>query len=146
MKRFATLLVVTLISAACNPTATAAPVLVSPVSSNTPIVGISTDVPQAGIPIVPVTAISVPETVGSLWLQVLSPLDEAVVNIPQVDVIGSAPAGTVLSINDEILIAGNDGQFKVTVMLEDGPNLVEITASDENGNETTVLLMVTYEP
>ena len=147
MKIFVTLLAAALISAACSPTPTAAPILVSPVSSNNPIVS-NTDASQAVIPIAaaPAVVTSAPETTGSLWLQVLSPLDEAVVNTPQVDVTGSAPAGTVLSINEEILIVGIDGQFKVTVLLEEGPNLVEIAASDENGNEMTALLTVTYEP
>jgi len=82
----------------------------------------------------------------SLWLQVLSPQDEAVINLPQVDVIGSAPADTVVSVNDEILIVGDDQQFKATVSLDEGPNLIEILASDENGNEMSLLLTVTYEP
>jgi hypothetical protein len=82
---------------------------------------------------------------GTLWLQVLSPLDGVVVNTPQVDVIGLAPAGTVLSINDDILI-GADGQFKTTLSLEEGPNLIEIVASDEAGNQTSLILTVVYEP
>ena len=79
-------------------------------------------------------------------LYYLSPLDEDVVTTPQVDVTGSAPAGTVISINDQILTVGIDGQFKTTVTLDEGPNLIEVVASDENGNEMTVLLTVTYEP
>ena len=86
-----------------------------------------------------------PETLG-LWLQILSPLDEAVVNTSQVDVTGSAPAGTVVTINDEILIVGSDQQFRTTVSLDDGPNLIEIVASDESGNEMSVLLTIRYEP
>jgi hypothetical protein len=83
---------------------------------------------------------------GTLWLQVLSPLDGVVVNTPQVDVIGLAPAGTVLSINDDILIVGADGQFKTTLSLEEGPNLIEFVASDEAGNQTSLILTVVYEP
>jgi hypothetical protein len=92
------------------------------------------------------TVVSAPVTLGSLWLQVLSPQDEAVINTPQVDVIGSAPAGTVVSVNDEILIVGDDQQFKTTMSLDDGPNLIEILASDENGDEMSLLVTVTYEP
>ncbi len=85
------------------------------------------------------------EPTGSLSLQVLSPQDEAVVNTPHVDVIGSAPAGAVVSVNEEILIVGSDGQFKTTVTLEEGPNLIEVIASDINGNESSLFLTVTYE-
>ena len=86
------------------------------------------------------------ETTEDFWFQVTSPLDEAVVNTPQVEVIGSAPAETVISVNDEIVIVGDDQQFKVTVSLEEGPNLIEMIASDVNENETSLLLTVTYEP
>ena len=93
------------------------------------------------------TITSVPDTSGgALSLQVLSPQDEAVVNTPQVDVIGSAPTGAVISVNDEILIVGDDGQFKTTVSLDEGPNLIEIIASDNDGNEMSLLLTITYEP
>ena len=91
------------------------------------------------------TQTSAPETSG-LWLQILAPLDETVVDTPQIDVIGSAPAGAVISVNEEILIVGTNQQFTIPVSLEEGPNLIEIVASDENGNETSALLTVTYEP
>ncbi len=133
---------------ACGPTPTAAPI-----SSNnpfpitvTPQVAISTTAIPTAIIQPTATVVSLPATSESLWLQVLSPLDEDVVTTPQVDVTGSAPAGTVISINDQILTVGIDGQFKTTVTLEEGPNLIEVVASDENGNEMTVLLTVTYEP
>jgi hypothetical protein len=87
-----------------------------------------------------------PELSGTLWLQVLSPQDEAIVNTSQVEVIGSAPARAVVSVNDDIFLNGDDQQFKTTVSLEEGPNLIEILASDENGNEASLILTVTYEP
>lgn len=83
---------------------------------------------------------------GTLPLLVLSPLDGEVVNTPQVEIIGSAAAGSVLSVNDEILIVGADGQFKVIVMLEEGPNLIEIVASDGLGNTAYLPLSIFYEP
>ena len=85
-------------------------------------------------------------TSGTLWLQVRSPQDEAVINTPQVDVIGSAPAGAVVSVNDEILLIDDDQQFESTISLDEGPNLIEIIASDDNGNEISLLLTITYEP
>ena len=138
-----------LLLTACSPT----PTLVPPAPTTNPNSTITipaTLVPQEVIPsvvsqLLPTVA-SVPEPSGTLWLQVLSPQDEAVVNIPQVDVIGSAPAEAVVSINDEILIVGNDQQFQTTISLEEGPNLIEIVASDDNGNQASLLLTVTYEP
>ena len=83
---------------------------------------------------------------GDLWLQILSPLDEAVVNLPQVSIEGRAPAETVLSINDEILIVGDDQQFKILLALEEGPSLIEILASDLQGNQISLTLTVIFEP
>jgi hypothetical protein len=137
---------------ACSPTPTVVP-LSAPASTNSPVPGMVASqvaLPTVVIPTVMLqptaAAASAPATSESLWLQVLSPLDNAVVNSPQVDVTGSAPAGTVISVNDEILIAGADQQFMTTVTLDEGPNLIEVIASDENGNETSVLVTVTYEP
>ena len=95
--------------------------------------------------LIPPTQASTSQTSG-LWLQISAPLDEAVVNTPQVDVTGSAPAGAVISVNEQILLVGPDQQFRTSVSLEEGLNLIEIVASDENGNEMSTLLTVTYEP
>jgi len=138
MRRFTILALVLL--AACSPTPTAAPS-----SMDSPIEVIPTPPPATPTVMVLPTVAGAPAT-SELWLQVLSPLDEAVVDTPQVDVFGSASAGAVLSINDDILIVGPDSQFKTTVTLEEGPNLIEIIASDENGNEMSVMLTVIYEP
>jgi len=92
------------------------------------------------------TVITQPDTAETLWLRVLSPPDEAVVNTPQVVIVGSAPAGAVLSVNDDILLVGDDQHFKTTISLDEGPNLIEIIASDNNGSETSIILAVTYEP
>ena len=134
---------------ACGPTPTVAPP--TPITNSKPTASIpASPLPEAVIPTAVIqptpTNISLPEPAGAIWLQVLSPLDEAVVSAPQVDVIGSAPAGSVVSVNEEILLVGDDQQFHTVVLLEEGPNLIEIIASDENGNETSALLAVTYEP
>lgn len=132
-----------LLLAACSPTPTVVPP--SPtLNANNPTAMPATPVPQEIIPATPTTLSA--NTSAAFWLQVLAPLDEAVVNTPQVEVLGSAPDGAVISVNDEILIVGADEQFKTTISLEEGPNLIEILASDENGNEASALLTVTYEP
>jgi len=144
MKRLAILALVLL--AACTPTPTSAP-LVNPTAPGVLVMSTPTVISQDVMPTAPIqpTPTSISEISG-LWLQILSPVDEAVVNTSQVDVTGSAPAGTVVTINDEILIVGSDQQFRTTVSLDDGPNLIEIVASDESGNEMSVLLTITYEP
>jgi len=83
---------------------------------------------------------------GKPQVIILSPPEDAVVNAPQVEIIGQTTSDAVLTFNDEIVIAGPDGAFMVTVPLDEGPNLVQMVASDAEGNETTFELTVTYEP
>jgi hypothetical protein len=145
MKKFAALLVLTLL-AACGPTPTVAP-QTTPTSANNSNTNTATAIPQNVVPtaLIQPTQPGITETSG-LWLQILAPLDEAVVDTPQVDVIGSAPAEAVISVDDQIVIVGSDMRFAIPMTLEEGPNLIEIIASDENGNELSALLTVTYEP
>jgi len=137
-----------LLLTACSPTPTVVPSAPT-TNSNSPIPIPATSSPQEVIPtmdIPPTPTVVSANTSGTLWLQVRSPQDEAVINTPQVDVIGSAPAGAVVSVNDEILLIDDDQQFESTISLDEGPNLIEIIASDDNGNEISLLLTITYEP
>ena len=83
---------------------------------------------------------------GSMSLRIVSPLDGTVVNTSIVEIVGEAPVGSIVSIGDDILIVGADGVFKHIVTLEEGPNVIEILASDASGNESFVLLAIFYEP
>ena len=82
---------------------------------------------------------------GPLHVTIASPADETVVAVPQVDVAGQAPRDTVITINDAIVVVGANGQFSVTVPLQDGPNELDVLASDPDGNQVSATLFVTYE-
>ncbi len=91
---------------------------------------------------------STPEWVqssGSLTVQLFSESD-VVVSTDKYLVAGRAPAGTVLSVNDDILIVDKSQAFNVWVPLDDGPNLIEIGASDIAGDEVDFIVTVTYNP
>ena len=148
MKRTLIFLVLTLVFAACGPTPNPEAASVAAVDETKPS---ATPMPlkeatQVSIVEEPSAVPPAPVISGELSIQVISPLDEEILNTPEVVVIGTAPAGTVISINEEIILAGGDGSFRVTLSLEEGPNLIEIVASDINGSEATQLLTVMYEP
>lgn len=84
--------------------------------------------------------------VKPLALQVLSPQDGAIVTTAQIQVSGLAAPGEVVTVNDNILLIGADGRFDTTVSLNEGPNLIEVVASNDLGEETTIELTVTYAP
>jgi len=81
-----------------------------------------------------------------LTLQVLSPQDGTSVKTPQVLVVGTSTPGAVVTVNDDIIEVGADGKFQSTVALVQGKNVVEIVASDDQGNEQNIELTVIYQP
>lgn len=149
--RISILVALVLILSACSPTQ---PPVQNPSANSAlpPVVEQSTQTsePQTAIP--PATLIVEPPTatpftsVMAAALQVLSPQDQEVVTASQIDIIGTAPVNTILTIDDQILIVGVDQQFKTSVFLEEGPNLIEIIASDLEGNESFLEITVIYEP
>jgi hypothetical protein len=86
------------------------------------------------------------QTSGSLTVKLLQPQDGVTVSTDVVTVKGEAPLETVVTVNDDILIVGADGKFESDVGLEEGPNVIEIVASDLEGNEVTFIVTVTYQP
>jgi hypothetical protein len=80
-----------------------------------------------------------------LVLNVLSPLNNDIVGEAQIKLTGSVSRQTVLSVNNDIYILPA-GKFSIPVSLEEGPNSLEIVASDSDGNETDLILVVTYQP
>jgi len=45
-----------------------------------------------------------------------------------------------------VVNVGQDGKFTVAVTLEEGPNFIEVTASDQQGNEKSSSVAVIYVP
>jgi hypothetical protein len=85
-------------------------------------------------------------TAGPLSVSFTSPQNEAVVSAPQVVVAGNAPPETVISVNDAIVVVDASGAFSTTVPLQEGPNELDIVASDPAGNQARSRLVVTYDP
>ncbi len=85
-----------------------------------------------------------------LLLQITQPIDGAQVSTSAVLVTGKTIPGAVVSvsIDDTVEIANIDqnGNFSVTVNLEEGPNLIEIITSDLQGNEKSSTIAVIYVP
>jgi hypothetical protein len=83
---------------------------------------------------------------GPLHVTFTAPADNTVVNVPRVAVTGLAPSETVLTINDSLIVVDATGQFSVTVPLQEGPNELNVLASDSDGNLVSTQLIVTYDP
>ena len=83
---------------------------------------------------------------GSLSIQIYSPQDGELFNSADIQVTGKAPPETVISLNDQIVLVPASGIFSIPVSLEEGPNILELVASDSTGAEMDIILTVVYEP
>ena len=79
-----------------------------------------------------------------LFLMLLSPVDNSVVSTSEVPVSGMTVPDSYLSVNGVSVLVGSDGSFSTTVVLEEGPNLIEVIASDGNGDEQSAVLAIIY--
>ena len=84
-------------------------------------------------------------TSGKLWLHLVSPKDDDTVTESLINVTGQAPAETVISLNDDIFLVPADGNFSIPVALDEGPNVIELVASNTEGDEIELVLTVVYE-
>ena len=71
--------------------------------------------------------------------------DESVVNMPEVVVRGTTIPEAVVTVNGAVADVDADGRFSVTVTLEEGPNLIEVYASDFEDREASEMLTIVYE-
>jgi hypothetical protein len=70
---------------------------------------------------------------GSLSLTVLAPVDGSTVSAPGLQVRGTTSPRAVVSVNGELAHVDQNGGFAVTVALDEGPNLIQVIASDRSG-------------
>ena len=77
------------------------------------------------------------------FLTVTQPADNSIINADKLEVRGHTTPGAVVSVNGEMAVADTEGIFAVTLTLEEGPNIIEVIASDEEGNEARTSLTVT---
>jgi len=86
----------------------------------------------------------------ALFLEITQPADGAEVSTSPINVTGKTIPGAVVSasIDDAVEMADveQDGNFSVTVMLEEGPNFIEVIASDQQGNDKSSSIAVIYVP
>ena len=74
-----------------------------------------------------------------------SPQDGDIVNTPQVNLTGWTNSDTVMTINNDIYTLDGQKAFSIPLTLEEGPNAIEIVASDNSGNEIDLVMTITYE-
>ena len=71
---------------------------------------------------------------------------ESVVHAATVSVSGITSQDALVSINGILVDVNGRGEFTSSISLEEGANLVEISASDFKGGKTGLVLTVIYIP
>ena len=94
----------------------------------------------------PTQVVLTPTPAEGLVLKVLSVVDESVVRIGKVPVLGVTSVDAVVSINGELVTLDANGNFSVVITLEAGPNLIEVIASDLDGNVKSAIFTVIFFP
>jgi hypothetical protein len=72
---------------------------------------------------------------GPLSVIITDPDDNAVLTTSPVFIHGEADPGTVISLNDVLILVDAQRKFSCQVELQPGINTIEIVASDEQANE-----------
>jgi len=125
-------------------------------SGCSPTAIVTTTIPTTTPAILPVNAdnmaattqpsVETPSPISSEFSFVLtSPQNNEEVTTSTIDLIGVISEDAVMSVNDEIYIL-QAGDFKQSVPLVEGSNVLEIVVSDTSGNEIDQIVTVYYEP
>lgn len=81
-------------------------------------------------------------------ITITSPEEEIVVDTDSVKLEGKAPVGTTVVISMEngqnVVIPDTQGNFSDTLSLEDGVNLIHITAIHPNGKSESIIRTISY--
>ena len=81
-----------------------------------------------------------------LSLIITSPADESVVEVNNIIITGQTAPEAVVSVNGDVVNVDASGKFSAPVTLEEGPNVIEINATDPAGNEASTEIVVAYSP
>ncbi len=92
------------------------------------------------------TAALTPGEGERLFIEIAEPADESVVSTDTVAVRGSTTADAVVSVNGAVVEVDAQGSFEAIVTLEEGPNLIEVVASDLTGAGESIDIVVVYIP
>lgn len=83
-------------------------------------------------------------TPAGFFLDVVAPKDESVVQESLVQVSGRTVPDAVVSVNGQPVDVDASGNFSATVTLENGPNWIEVIASDFWGTQQFTAVSLIY--
>jgi len=104
-----------------------------------------TPAPEEVTPTPPAEEVT-PTPTPEFFLTVTQPADDSIISTDKVEVRGRTSPGALVSINGELVEVDEEGNFTMMVVLEEGPDIIEVIASDLEGNQQSCVLVVMYVP
>ncbi|GEM_PF-936860 len=92
----------------------------------------------------PVTPAATQPPAQGVSLKITEPADETVVNVTPIRVSGTTDIDATVSVNGSIVEVADDGSFTSIVDLADGPNVIEVVASNPAGSQAGKTITVIY--
>jgi len=125
--------------------------LITPVSQPTSIPDVPIFVPPTPVVIVPEVppTLALPNTptpAANFQITLDTPRDGDTTNASPLPVTGVTVPNAVISVNDVVGVANGEGRFSLLVPLQVGPNVLEVIASQPNGQQAFVIVTVMYQP
>ncbi|NQW23909.1 MAG: hypothetical protein HQ475_10740 [SAR202 cluster bacterium] len=111
--------------------------------------------PQSASPTVSPTVVAPEETalptplapVDDFFLQLVEPAEtEVFTDSASFTVVGRTRVDAVVTVNDTIVEPNIDGEFSLAVVLDEGPNIIEVVASVASGEQQDLVLVAIYLP
>ncbi len=124
----------------------ATPTTVPIAPTSTPTFTITPTPTSEGTPGPTPTPAIVSEIPSGLFLKITNLPKESVVRSPTVSISGTTTPDALVSVNGVLVDVGADGGFTTTVALKEEPNLIEVVASDFQGNKVSAVLSIIYIP
>lgn len=84
--------------------------------------------------------------VRSFYLELNTPVDNSMVRNSTARVEGGTLQGSLVTVNGQIVALDGRGRFSVSVQLEEGPNSIDVIASDFLGNKRSHVITVIRLP
>jgi hypothetical protein len=93
------------------------------------------------------TPVPTPTTLpAALSLEVSSPRDNSIVRSAEIPVTGQTSPDATVSVNGQLADVDSSGSFEALLALEEGPNLIEVIATDLAGDVRSQVWTVIYIP
>lgn len=90
-----------------------------------------------------------PATMGAvehgLKLEIISPSNNARVTAPSITLRGKTISGAEVFVNEKELVADQNGNFSVEMLLDEGNNIIMVVANDKDGKAGEQDITVVYD-